>query len=244
MLLLLLLNQTLLLLNPSAASAAGSGRAGNAALWYLFNLVVSLNYGWLPLLRLTWFEFSVPVVAFDLRICLGACIVCLELLAKYLIRGPSIGGSRRTSSPVVCVFTPQAPFSCFFFSLFLNIFRNNLSSRRGKKKEHRCQHRTAAASDWGGGGVGGLRKEIWTNNSAHSAVMQQYITPDSVRLAVIVSYFVRRLCLVIQFVSSLYLSTSLYLATSFHSLSALGCQIKETYDNLLARSPSTGFYCS
>lgn len=71
--------------------------------------------------------------------------------------------------------------------------------------------------------------------------MQQYITPVSVRLAVIVSYFVRRLCLVKQFVSSLYLSTSLYLATSFHSPSAPGCQIKETYDNLLTRSPSTRF---
>lgn len=51
---------------------------GNQALWYLFNLVVFLNYHWLPLLSLTQFEFSVPVVAFDFRICLGAYFVCLS----------------------------------------------------------------------------------------------------------------------------------------------------------------------
>lgn len=51
---------------------------GNQALWYLFNLVVFLNYHWLPLLCLTQFEFSVPVVAFDFRICLGAYFVCLS----------------------------------------------------------------------------------------------------------------------------------------------------------------------
>lgn len=78
-----------------------------------------------------------PVVAFDLRICLGACIVCLELLAKYLIRGPvSRGLAEDVESGRVC--SPPSPrlrlfFLVFFSFLFFHIFCNNLLSRRGKK---------------------------------------------------------------------------------------------------------------
>lgn len=88
-----------------------------------------------------------PVVAFDLRICLGACIVCLELLAKYLIRGPSVGGSLRTSSPVVSVcprLHASGPFFLCFFVLFFSFVKKGQKTsgvsreqqpRGGKKYE-------------------------------------------------------------------------------------------------------------
>lgn len=96
---------------------------GHAALWYLFNLVVSLNYHWLPLFCLTSFEFLVLVVAFDLRICLGAYFVFLffflpsELLAKYLIRALSVGLTKNVKPSNICwlVSPPQALFKIIIF---------------------------------------------------------------------------------------------------------------------------------
>lgn len=51
---------------------------------------------------LTSFEFSVTVVAFDLRICLGAYFVCLQLLAKYLIRALSVRLAENVKSSNIC----------------------------------------------------------------------------------------------------------------------------------------------
>lgn len=92
------------------------------------------------------------VVAFDLRICLGAYFVFFfpsELLAKYLIRPLSVGLTKNVKPSNICwlVSPPQALFKFFFF-----LFFNNPSSK-GERRVR--QLRAAVAFD-----KGKCRKEI------------------------------------------------------------------------------------